>query len=261
MIMKKLYYTILLSALLLTGCETRKDIFHQFNSAPEVYLNTQAREFTDKTSNITLLLRHGLQQTVFFDYTDDYMDSGLNVEYAVISENPQSLCLTFSLDPESRKLVVKDTLPQTTINDKVVKCTVKITVSDYYGDKGEAIINIADYDNLPPEPVIAISHIQKMEYKIDASASVDKESDEIVAYEYLIDGETTILESGYENPSVPSSLQNPGMAGKKGTYIVSTPLSYVKHAFQTTGTHTVCVRVKDSLGLWSAWKSTSVDVP
>jgi len=255
------YFIITIIALSLISCETRKDIFHQFNSAPEVYLNTTARDFSEKLKKVDILLRHGCQQSVYYDYTDDYTASGIKVEYAVLTENAQSSYITCAMDQESRKVVIKDTLPPTAVNEKVIKYTVKIIVSDYYGDKGEAIINIADYDNLPPEPVITISHIQKMEYKIDASASVDKESDEIVAYEYLIDGETTITESGYEDLSQHTCLQNPGMAGKKGTYIVSTPLSYVKHAFQTTGTHTVSVRVKDSLGLWSAWKSTSVDVP
>lgn len=254
------YIHIVLLMLLFVSCETRKDIFHQFNTAPQVYLNTQAREFSEKRSSVDILLKHGCQQTVFFDFTDDYTSSGIKVEYAVLSENSQASYITCTMDIDARKVVIKDTLSPTTVNDKVLKYTVKIMVSDYYGDKGEAIINIADYDNLPPEPVITCSHIQNLEYKIDASASFDSEGDDIIAYEYLIDGEITTSESGYENLSDAFCLFNPGMAGKYGTYIISTPLKVVKHAFQTTGTHIIYVRVKDSLGLWSGWKSVVIDI-
>lgn len=259
-IMKTKYIIIAMVSLSLLSCETRKDIFHQFNSAPQVYLNLQSREFSDKKSSVDVLLRHGCQQTVFFDFTDDYTESGIKVEYAVLSENSQASYITCSMDIDARKVVIKDTLSPVTINDKVVKYNVKIIVSDYYGDKGEAIINIADYDNLPPEPVISCSHIQNLEYRIDASASTDVDGDKIVAYEYLVDGETMTNESGYENLSEPKCLFNPGMAGKKGTYIISNSLNSVKHAFQTTGTHIIYVRVKDSLGLWSGWKSVAIDI-
>ena len=133
-------------------------------------------------------------------------------------------------------------------------------MADYYGDIGEAVLNVTDYDNNPPIPVISTSVIQQMEYAINAAQTTDPDSDYVVAYEYLIDGEITTDKYGYENSDNPKDLLNPGMAGIKGTYIISTPLSVVKHVFQTSGTHVIYVRAKDSLGLWSKWSRLNIDI-
>ncbi len=251
---------LLISSTVLVSCETRNDLFHKFNEVPSVYVNSQSRKFDDKKSDTQFILRHGEKKTVYFDYTDDYIQTGLHISFQVYSEQSVPEYIKCTLDYDSRKLVVEDTLPQHILNDKVVKFTVKISVTDYYGDKGEAVINVTDYDNNPPMPIIHVTKIQAMEYSISAVETTDPDSDEVLEYEYLIDGEPTIMKSGYENQDNPKDLLNPGMAGIKGTYIISTPLNVVKHAFQTSGTHVIYVRAKDSLGLWSAWSRLNIDI-
>ncbi|MCQ2351558.1 MAG: hypothetical protein MJ003_06250 [Paludibacteraceae bacterium] len=257
--MKKIVLFVI-SAIFIVSCETRKDIFHQYNSVPKVYVSSQSRLCNEKQSEISILLRHGQTSTLFFDFDDDYKESGINIDFAVFNEGTTLDYVICNLDKESRKLTISDTLSSNTLNDKVLKFSVKIYVSDYYGDRGEASINVMDCDNEPPSPMISVSNIQGMEYLIDASKTSDIEQDEVIAYEYLIDGEPTIMKMGYENQSVKNDLLNPGMAGMAGTYIISTQLSSVKHAFQSIGTHIIYVRAKDSLGLWSSWKSINVDV-
>lgn len=249
-----------ISLTILVSCETRDDLFHKFNDVPNVYVNTQNRKFDTKESVAQIILRHGEQKTIYFDYTDDYIQTGLNVSFQVYSEQSIPEYIKCTLDHDSRKLVIEDILPQHTLNDKVVKFTVKIVVSDYYGDKGEAVINVIDYDNNPPVPVIKTDVIHQMEYSISAAETTDPDLDEVVAYEYLIDGEITTDKYGYEDNENPKYVLNPGMAAIKGTYIISTPLSTVKHAFQTSGTHIIYVRAKDSLGLWSAWSRINIDI-
>lgn len=258
-ILIKVYVAIFI-LLAVVSCETRNDLFHKFNQVPTIYVNTQARKFDDKKSDTQVILRHGEQRVVYFDYTDDYIQNGMDVKHMVFSEQSVPEYIKCSIDNDARKLIIEDTLPQNTLNDRVVKMTIKIVVTDYYGDSGEAVINITDYDDNPPIPVISVTQIQAMEYSISAVGTTDSDSDEVVAYEYLIDGEPTIMKSGYENQDNPKDLLNPGMAGIKGTYIISTPLNVVKHAFQTSGTHVIYVRAKDSLGLWSKWSRINIDI-
>ena len=243
------FASVVFMVLSLSSCETRTDLFHKFNKAPDV-----------SVSKSDILLRHGEKQVLNFDYEDDYIQNGVSVEYAVFSEQEVPQYVKIALDTDSRKLIIADELPFFTLNDKVVKFTVKIYVSDYYGDRGEAVVRVVNCDNRQPVPVIEVQQIETMEYLVSAVASSDPDGDAITAYEYLIDGEIVASSAGYENKDDVNCIFNPGMAAKRGTYIISTPLSGVKHAFQTTGTHTIHVRAKDSLGLWSQWVSLNVDI-
>jgi len=251
---------VIATILVLASCETRKDIFHQFNSAAEVYLSSKPRDFSQKLKSISLTLRHGEQRTIYFDYEDDYKSSGIKMEYAIFFEGQNIDYIKCIFDTDARKIVIEDTLPKNTLNEKISKFSVKIYVYDYYGDRGEAEIKVVDYSNVPPIPAIEVTQISGMEYTISAQKSVDGDGDDVVSFEYLIDGEPTIIKAGYENSDDKYDLINPGMAGKKGTYIISTPLSSVKHAFQSTGTHNIYVRVKDALGLWCKWEAMSIEL-
>lgn len=250
----------LLVIMVVSSCETRNDLFHKFNKAPDVYVSGNRGDFSEKRRECDMLLRHGEKHILYFDYDDDYIQNGVTVEYAVFSEQEVPQYVKRAMDTESRRLIISDELPVFTLNEKVVKFNVKIIVTDYYGDKGEALIRVVNCDNRPPVPSIELKRIDSMEYSISAAASTDPDGDAVTAFEYLIDGETVAEGAGYESSDDKGCYFNPGMAGKKGTYIISTPLTSVKHAFQTTGTHTIHVRAKDSLGLWSQWVSVNVDI-
>ena len=62
-----------------------------------------------------------------------------------------------------------------------------------------------------------------------ADASIDPDGDEVVAYEYLIGGKVIYNKAGYEGDYETVANPNPGHAGTEGTYIISTPLSSIKH--------------------------------
>jgi len=115
-------------------------------------------------------------------------------------------------------------------------------------------------DNEPPVPSIKLDLIKDMEYMISSDKTTDPDGDTIVAYEYLIDGTIDYDRSSYEVENPNSISPNPGMAASEGTYIISTPLTSVKHAFQTAGTHIIAVRAKDALGLWSKWNTVVVNL-
>ncbi len=257
---KIIFAIILLMVMLFSACETRKDLFHKFNNAPDVFVSGVQGDFSEKKHETDILLRHGERHIIYFDYDDDYIQNGVKVEFAVFSEQEVPQYIKTTIEFDSRRLIIADESSVFSRNEKVVKFSVRIYVTDYYGDRGEAVVRVVNCDNRPPSPSINVRQIEPMEYVIDALSSSDPDGDAVVAYEYLIDGETVSGGAGYESSDDKMCVFNPGMAAKRGTYIISTPLSGVKHVFQTTGTHSVHVRAKDSLGLWSGWVSVNIDI-
>ena len=251
--------SVFLATLLLVSCETRKDPYRKLNKVPTVYLSATSSDFSQKKSEEDALLRHGESKVFYFDYEDDYIDQTISVDYAVFSDQEMPQYIKCTLDKDARTITVSDELPLSTLNNKVVKFSVKIYVKDCSGDRGEAVLQVVNCDDRPAVPSIVVRQIKVMEYSISESGTTDPDGDLIVAYEYLIDGTLIADRAGFENLVDKHCFFNPGFAAKEGTYIISTPLSTVKHAFQTTGTHTVYVRAKDSLGLWSKWYSLNVD--
>lgn len=113
-------------------------------------------------------------------------------------------------------------------------------------------VKIKFLGDIAPEPVLEIKDVDgnPMEKVFDLSKSFDRDGS-VEKYEFCIDGE--IVE--YNRPTFDCD-PNGAPAGKGaygGTYITSTSLSEVKHAFQAKGEHIVLFRCMDNLGLWSQW--------
>lgn len=113
-------------------------------------------------------------------------------------------------------------------------------------------VKIKFLGDVAPEPVLEIKDVDgnPMEKVFDLSKSFDRDGS-VEKYEFCIDGE--IVE--YNRPTFDCN-PNGAPAGKGaygGTYITSTSLSEVKHAFQAKGEHIVFFRCMDNLGLWSQW--------
>lgn len=113
--------------------------------------------------------------------------------------------------------------------------------------------------DIAPIPVLDIKDIEgnPMEKVFDLSKSYDKDGN-VVKYEFCIDGE--IID--YKLPTYDCDpLGTPsGKGAYGGTYIVSTTLSEIKHAFQKEGEHVVYYRCMDDLGLWSLWYNRLITV-
>ncbi|NCC98214.1 MAG: hypothetical protein EOL95_00725 [Bacteroidia bacterium] len=247
-------------AICFTSCESRVDLFHTLNKSPKICLSEGLRDFSDSLQNINLIIRHGEEKIVYFDYEDDFLGNESAVTYAVLNIQGTQDYISYELYPEAGRLVIKDILPTATLLDKIVKMTITVYVSDYYGDKGEAVINLLSCDNEPPIPNIKLTLIKDMEYVVSSDQTIDPDGDNVVAYEYLFDGTIDFDKPGYEIETQMSVSPNPGMAASEGTYIIATPLSSVKYAFQSAGTHIIAMRAKDALGLWSKWSTIVVDL-
>lgn len=238
-----------------SSCENRTDIFKQRNIAPKVIVSTTSGVFTDSLQTLDISIRHGNEITIYFDDVDDKEIIGDNkFEYSVVSTAP-AIDIEYELFQAEQKLVIRDKIASESSIDYPLWHTIKIYVTDYYGDQGFATITLSSVSNKAPQPTIKLTKLEGMEYTVSAETTTDPDGDNIVAYEYSIDP-TSIDYSfgGYE------SVIGHGNGALGGTYIVSTPLTSIKHAFQTTGTHTVNIRAKDSNGLWSKWSMLTVEI-
>lgn len=125
-------------------------------------------------------------------------------------------------------------------------------VEDVFRNKYYCHIKINCLGDIAPMPVMEIKDIDgnPMEKVLSLSKSHDKDG-KVVKYEYCIDSEVRM----YELPTYDCDPKGvpAGKGAYGGTYITSTELSEVKHAFQKKGEHIVYYRCMDNLGLWSLW--------
>lgn len=257
--MKKLYFIIPL-ILLITSCETREDINRNKNKSPEVYLSL------DKSDNYVKELVDTLKMSesaVYYFKSSD--DSNLSLMHSVELEFVDNKLdfkdsVLVSLNEASGELVVENILDSKRITEDTYSFNVYLLATDIYGMSSKAKLTIVLRSNRSAVPNVEFSQISATEYEISAENSIDPDGDEIVAYEYLIDGKIIYNKAGYEGEYETVANPNPGHAGTEGTYIISTPLSSIKHNFQVENVNDfkVYVRVKDSRGLWSSWYQFSL---
>lgn len=257
--MRKLYFIIPL-ILLITSCETREDINRNKNKSPEVYLSL------DKTGEYVVELVDTLKMSesaVYYFKSSD--DSELSLMHSIELEFTDNKLdfkdsVFVSIDESSGQLLVNNILDYKRITQDTYSFNVYLLVTDTYGVSSKAKLTIVLRSNRPAEPKVEFFQISTTEYEIFADASIDPDGDEVVAYEYLIGGKVIYNKAGYEGDYETVANPNPGHAGTEGTYIISTPLSSIKHNFQVenVGDFKIYVRVKDSRGLWSAWSQFSL---
>lgn len=132
-------------------------------------------------------------------------------------------------------------------------------LEDAFRNKLYCHVKINCLGNIAPMPVLDIKDVDgnPMEKVFDLSKSFDRDGS-VEKYEICIDGEVVI----YKSPifDCDPTVAPAGKGAYGGTYIKSTSLSEVKHAFQTEGEHVVYVRCMDNLGLWSLWYNALITV-
>jgi hypothetical protein len=113
--------------------------------------------------------------------------------------------------------------------------------------------------DIAPVPLLEIKDVDgnPMEKAFDLSKSYDKDGS-VEKFEFCIDGEIV----DYNSPAFDcrQDLAPAGKGAYGGTYITSTSLREVKHAFQKEGEHVVYYRCMDNLGLWSLWYNVLITV-
>ena len=257
--MKKIYFIISL-VLLITSCETREDINMKRNTSPQVYVG-----FNEKDTNLTEIsdtLKKSDYSVYYFKSIDDtntILSHSLEIEFLGENSNIKD-STSVGIDEVTGVVFVQSNLSEKTTNNISHRFNIYVVVVDNFGLSDKAKISITLIENRAAVPVFTFNKISDTEYEISAEDSYDPDNDAIVAYEYLIDGKIIYNKIGYEGEYESIANPNPGHAATGGTYIISTPLSSIKHNFQVENVNDfkVYIRVKDSRGLWSQWSLFSL---
>jgi hypothetical protein len=257
--MRKIYFIILL-ALFIVSCETREDINKKRNTPPQIYVGVNDNDINEVELSDTLKRKD--VSTYYFRSIDD---SNLNMNHVLelefLGENSVIKdSVTVDINVRTNEIRVQCNLNDKTINNTSYKFNIYIVAIDNFGQSSKAKISITLIEDRLPIPQVTFNKISNTEYEISAKDSYDVDNDEIVAYEYLIEGKVIYNKPGYEGEYETLANPNPGHAGTGGTYIISTPLSSIKHDFQIEflSDFKVYIRVKDSRGLWSSWSMFSL---
>lgn len=137
-----------------------------------------------------------------------------------------------------------------------LEVTYTITLTNAIGVKSFFYVYVDMKGNKAPDPQIKVSDLTTdWEKLIEIEDGADPDGDDIVLYEYCFDG-VTVGSAGYEF-EVGQSDCPAKMCAYDGVYITTT-LNGVRHAFQSSGVHTIAVRCKDSHGYWSDWKKVNI---
>ena len=134
-----------------------------------------------------------------------------------------------------------------------------IELEDSFRNKLYCHVKINCLGDIAPVPILEIKDVDgnPMEKAFDLSKSYDKDGS-VEKFEFCIDGEIV----DYNSPAFDcrQDLAPAGKGAYGGTYITSTSISEVKHAFQKEGEHVVYYRCMDNLGLWSLWYNVLITV-
>lgn len=257
--MRKIYF-IILFALFIASCETREDINKKRNTPPQIYVSD-----TNKEINLVEIADTLKKKDSSIYYFKSIDDSDLNISYMLELEFPGENSVIkdsviVDINEHTKEIHVQSNLNDKTISNTSYSFNIYIVVIDNFGLTSKAKIAITLIENRPPVPHVSFNKISNTEYEISAEESFDLDLEKIVAYEYLIDGKIIYNKPGYEGEYETTANPNPGHAATGGTYIISTPLSSIKHNFQVENVNDfkVYVRVKDSRGLWSQWSMSSL---
>ena len=247
-------------ALFIASCETREDINMKRNNPPQIYVGMSNKDIS--VIELSDTLRKNGSSTYYFKSVDD---SNLNTSYKLELEflgdnSVMKDSVSVEINEQKNEIQVQCNLNAQSINNISYSFNIYVVAIDIFGLSSKAKISITLIENRPAVPQVTFTEISNTEYEISAENSVDPDGDAIIAYEYLIDGKIIYNKIGYEGEYEEIANPNPGHAATEGTYIISTPLSSIKHNFQVKNVSdfNVYVRVKDSGGLWSAWGKFSL---
>lgn len=257
--MKKICYIMLLVSFLIS-CETRKDINRERNITPQIDLSTEMYGHYDL--EIIDTLQKASTKTYYYRSSDDSnidLIHTLELEFDETSAQIKDSVIV-TIDESTNRIIVENILNDKIINSKSYSFNIYVVVTDNYGLSSRAKIVLTLIENRPPIPNVIFNKLSNTDYEILATGSADPDGDNIVAYEYLIDGKIIYNNPGYEGDYESMANPNPGHAATEGTYIISTPLSSIKHNFhlENVSDFKIYVRVKDSRGLWSSWEMFSL---
>lgn len=287
-LIRRLMY-LLVATVVFASCDTRDDYYYEHGKTPEVvvYSGDSVMDLGEDRF-VRISLDMGDKKTLKFGFVNPYEGYLLNdikVTNIVDSEygsnlealrpfikNYDSSTGVYELDDSYAGLTVNP------LNNQLynlsfyrlaayssmtkreltadLEVTYTITLTNAIGVKSEFYVYVEMKANKAPNPQIKVTDLTtEWEKLVEIEEGADPDGDEIVLYEYCFDG-VTVGSAGYEYEFGDGDCPT-RMCAYDGVYI-STTLNGVRHAFQSSGVHTISVRCKDEHGYWSDWKKVNI---
>jgi len=273
---------------IVSSCDTRDDYFYEHCDEPVISFVADGDSSYQGSKFIVINLKWGETKSLYFDFFDkyggvtdfeiealtygdgDYTDPAgfddtiepgklfpFNEEFVGIQLDKEQKIMTFTDKTVSALSHLKDGY----IYDYGGSYRIYLLVKNKLGKPGYANIFIHFTGNNYPNPEIFIEDTDNNLEKEILVAGNDPDGDEILKYEYCIDGTICNNARGYEvNGYLSRPTVESGKAAYNGTYITATSNYYITHAFQYTGKHTINVRCQDKWGLWSDWVTKKINI-
>lgn len=256
----KITKILALALFALCSCESRKDVYltDMPESGIKVYV---AGVYAEATKDCIVSIPQGRKLTFGITCDTDSLSEYRELEiFTVLLQGDENPFIVDESELSANRISVEFPFGADECSIKPV-LLVKFVCTDYYGRRNEATLTVNGKDAAATEFSIKIDRNSAMDYTVTVEPAPNADmgySESIVAYEYVFDGELCHSGFGMEGDYEELENPNPGHAARYGRYIISTSLPKVNHRFQTAGIHEVAVRVKNDIGVWSAWKTENV---
>lgn len=246
----------------LTSCELRSDVY--MPGVPESHIMVALKNSPQTpTYDRNIILPNGKRVEMYIVCDVDTLSEYRVITYSEVLLEGDAGALYVGYNERDNSYYVVNRLSPDYIaeSESVLRLTFKCV--DFFGRQSTVSVTVSTANavasNFSIETVDNGNRDYTISVELQKTPGFDHE-EQIVAYEYNIDGDLWHDGWGYEGEYDYAINPNPGHAAQKGTYIISSPLSQIRHRFQSAGTHSVSVRVKNDSGLWSLWKTVDVDV-
>ncbi|HOU69093.1 MAG TPA: hypothetical protein PKW49_11060, partial [Paludibacteraceae bacterium] len=266
---------------------TRDDYFYDHCDEPTVEIHGEEVEGSGSNTGLKFLkinLKWGESKTVNFNFIDQYDGDIIEYEIKPWGGSPDSEYTDNEMKTFNNKyfeVTLDKTLKTLTLTDKTKSALDHLvgdnSICDYdlvfqaylklrnkLGKEGRVNVLITFTGNNCPKPKIGIKDTENnMEKFIYIDPQCDPDGDEVVKYEYCIDGNVKFIydEGGYEIQGFYSEPEiQSGESAWNGTYITATSLNEIRHAFQQKGNHNIYVRCQDKWGKWSGWINQKINI-
>lgn len=217
------YLSIFFLAVILVGCDTRKDMYSDLNLNPQVEIKKSASAGQYVTE---------LSDSVKRDFNTYILD------YILKDEEDLSVSIVSNVSSDAIT-TINGNHAQIKFDQNVIgKHTISFISKDTYSKEGKATATIEVFVNLPPVAdfeVIKKAVFDPLEYTIDASGSFDRDykyGGGLKSFEFIIN-------NSYK------------------TTIANNNLNYI---FPSEGNYTISVRALDTDGVWSSYKTKIVTI-
>jgi len=225
---------ILLGSLpLLLSCDSRLEDIGSLNAPPEISILTEDGSVSELADSVRLLSPGSGN---FYNLRIAMDDPDNNLHRCRVLLDSMRIGVYYDGKPLRTPTLRTDqaTLPLSLLPKRTGRTEVVFELTDKFGSKSTAKLDLYAFENLAPEAVLRYSKLGEHEVELDASGSYDtdhRHGGRITSYHFAIDGIS-----------------------------FETPRPNIRHIFFQKGSHAVTLKVRDNNGAFSKATELRIEI-